>query len=54
MASDLESRVASLERRLEDVAGAGASADDSGLVGGRKTGASDASMLKKVSTRLQD
>eukprot|EP00406_Dinophysis_acuminata_P043305 CAMPEP_0179303630 /NCGR_PEP_ID=MMETSP0797-20121207/48677_1 /TAXON_ID=47934 /ORGANISM="Dinophysis acuminata, Strain DAEP01" /LENGTH=64 /DNA_ID=CAMNT_0021013193 /DNA_START=11 /DNA_END=202 /DNA_ORIENTATION=+ len=46
---DLENRVASLER-----GDGGAGADDGSLVPGRKTGGSDAQVLKKVSTRLQD
>merc|ERR1719411_932443 len=46
---DLERRVSSLER------GDGPSgADESGLIPARKTGTSDAQVLKKVSTRLQD
>merc|ERR1719361_1772484 len=50
---DLENRVANLERKAEGVDG-GAGADDGGLIPGRKTGGSDAQVLKKVSTRLQD
>merc|ERR1719225_685177 len=48
---ELENRVASLEQK---VGGDGAGADDGGLIPGRKTGGSDAQVLKKVSTRLQD
>jgi len=47
--SELENRVRSLEQKLAGTAG-----DDSLLPGGRQTGNSDAQMLKKVSTRLQD
>lgn len=47
---DLEARVASLEQRLSDADGA----DDTGLLPGRKTGGSDAQVLKKVSSRLQE
>merc|ERR1719350_982893 len=45
---DLERRVLALERQ-----DAGAGGDDS-LLPGRKTGGTDAQVLKKVSTRLQD
>merc|ERR1719446_35367 len=46
---DLERRVSALEGG-DDPAGA----DESGLIPARKTGTSDAQVLKKVSTRLQD
>merc|ERR1719246_231197 len=46
----LAARLAQVEQRLQ---GDGAGADDS-LVAGRKSGTSDAQVLKKVSTRLQD
>merc|ERR1740116_753330 len=46
---DLERRVSNIER------GDGAAgADETGLIPGRKAGTSDAQVLKKVSTRLQD
>merc|ERR1719217_1194270 len=46
---DLDRQVAGLERKVEGDAGA-----DDGLIASRKTGGSDAQILKKVSTRLQD
>merc|ERR1719326_2644226 len=47
---ELENRVAVLER----ASGADAGAVDDALLPSRKTGGSDAQILKKVSTRLQD
>jgi hypothetical protein len=49
--SDLEARVAALERQL---GAQGAGAGDDGVLPSRNTGGSDAQILKKVSTRLQD
>jgi DNA anti-recombination protein RmuC len=46
---DLDRQVAGLERKVEGDAGG-----DDGLIASRKTGGSDAQILKKVSTRLQD
>merc|ERR1719199_64990 len=51
-ARDLEARVAALEQQLGQL-GAGAAADG-GVLPSRNTGGSDAQILKKVSTRLQD
>merc|ERR1719356_2299368 len=53
---ELEGRLASLERQIasDGAATGGAAAADDGLLPGRKTGGSDAQILKKVSTRLQD
>jgi len=48
--AELEQRLASLEAKLAG----DSSAEDSALIPGRKTGGSDAQLLKKVSTRLQD
>jgi len=50
--ADLESQIAGLEQRVRS--GEGSGADSSGLGVGRQTGNSDAQVLKKVSTRLQD
>merc|ERR1719221_2486870 len=52
----MEQRIAALEERVAAIEGGagGGAADDSGLVPSRKTGGSDAQVLKKVSTRLQD
>jgi len=47
----VEAKLADFERRLASLEGAGG--DDS-IVPGRRTGGSDAQVLKKVSTRLQD
>merc|ERR1719352_1937043 len=47
----VEAKLADLEKRLASIEGAGG--DDS-IVAGRRTGGSDAQVLKKVSTRLQD
>merc|ERR1719210_2529381 len=49
---DLENRIASLERKVDGDGGAGT--DETGLIPTRKSGGSDAQVLKKVSTRLQD
>jgi chromosome segregation ATPase len=46
---DLERQVAGMERKLD-----GDGAGDDGLIPTRKTAGSDAQILKKVSTRLQD
>merc|ERR1719502_408238 len=49
---DLEQRVASLEGRADGGAAPAAGSDE--MIPSRKTGGSDAQILKKVSTRLQD
>eukprot|EP00418_Pyrodinium_bahamense_P086326 CAMPEP_0179055874 /NCGR_PEP_ID=MMETSP0796-20121207/23524_1 /TAXON_ID=73915 /ORGANISM="Pyrodinium bahamense, Strain pbaha01" /LENGTH=59 /DNA_ID=CAMNT_0020752537 /DNA_START=71 /DNA_END=246 /DNA_ORIENTATION=- len=51
---DLEQRVRDLEQRVASLEGGGDGAGESGLLPARKTGTSDAQVLKKVSTRLQD
>ena len=47
---DLERMVSSMERKIGDTEGGG----EEGLLPGRKQAGSDAQILKKVSTRLQD
>jgi len=50
----VEARLDDFERRLSSVEGGGGGGGDDSLIPARKPGGTDAQVLKKVSTRLQD
>merc|ERR1711924_255921 len=52
--STMDARLDALEQRLAALEGSGGGAQDGSIVPSRNTGGSDAQILKKVSTRLQD